>query len=526
MKNRKNILILIFCIFITAMFFTYQVVITYDTSHYLWLTSLLSKGGDFSTWDVARGPVFPILIKTFNILFGQNTNGLLVGMFIFYILMLLGCYFIYKDTIKNEEHFNKKVKYILLFLFLLLVVFNPMVIGYYHALLTEFVGMTLSIIGCYLAWKWMDVNFKENKMKYSIYTVVLAILTAIAWQLKQPYVGTILFPIIIASIISFVRNINLKNFLQRLATIITCVIMLVTSIKIWNVILEKNNVAIKENRTSAGFFASGILGGMTNYNIQDIEDFDTAKEIEESTKITEEDKNKIKEILENKSDYKSYQVIDTNKENYKIIYLKGNVISTKEAISFLLSSLVKDPKAIIGGYVSNYLATISIHDIDFVENKIKISKNINLTTTKEIDTIGYKIYNYGKENVFYLSPEYEIYAEEHRSVNKPIININRVMRKLQMPMAITMKISYLVLPILVICSIIAVFVTKKRYNEKYCKIIDIITILYTFSLLHILAHSMLGSTIDRYTMPALVNTFIAILLSIYAIIYRKKYKKQ
>ena len=205
---------------------------------------------------------------------------------------------------------------------------------------------------------------------------------------------------------------------------------------------------------------------MTNYNIQDMENFDTVKEIEESTKITEEDKNKIKEILENKSDYKSYQVIDTNKENYKIIYLKGNVISTKEAISFLLSSLVKDPKAIIGGYISNYLATISIHDIDFVENKIKILKNINLTTTKEIDTIGYKIYNYGKENVFYLSPEYEIYAEEYRSVNKPIVNVNRVMKKLKMPMAITMKISYLVLPILVICSITAIFVTKKRYNEK------------------------------------------------------------
>ncbi len=526
MKNKKNIVILIFGIFITVMFFTYQVVITYDTSHYLWLTSLLNKGGDFSTWDVARGPVFPMFIRICNIIFGHNTNGLLAGMFIFYILMLVGCYLIYKDTIKDEEHCNKKVKYILLFLFLLLVVFNPMIIGYYHTLLTEFVGMTLSIIGCYLAWKWMDVNFKENKEKYSIYTLALAILNAIAWQLKQPYVTTILFPIIIASIISLVRNVSLKNFLQRLATLIVCVIMLITSIKIWNVILEKNNVTIKENRTSAGFFASGILGGMTNYNIQDIEDFDTAQEIEESTKIPEEDKVKIKDILEDKSEYKAYLVIDTNKEKYEIVYLKENVISTTEAISFLLSSLVKDPKAIIGGYVSNYLATISIHDIDFIGNKIEISKNINFITTKEIEAIGYKIYNYGKENVFYLSPEYEIYAEEYRSINKPIINVNRVMKKLQMPMAITMKISYLALPILVICSIIAVFVTKKRYNEKYCRIIDIITILYTFSLLHILVHSILGAVIDRYTMPALITTFMGILLSIYAIIYRKKYKNQ
>ena len=369
MKNKKNILVLIFCIFITVMFFTYQVVITYDTSHYLWLTSLLSKGGDFSTWDVARGPIFPMFIRTCNIIFGHNTNGLLLGMFIFYILMLLGCYLIYKDTIKDEEHFNKKVKYILIFLFLLLVVFNPMIIGYYHTLLTEFVGMTFSIIGCYLAWKWIGINFKENKVKYSIYTLVLAILTAIAWQLKQPYVTTILFPIIIASIISFVRNVNFKNFLQRIATLITCIIVLVASIKIWNLILEKNNVTIKENRTSAGFFASGILGGMTNYNIQDIESFDTTQEIEESTKIAGEDKAKIKDILESKSEYRAYLVIDTNKENYEIIYLKENVISTTESIKFLLSSLIKDPKAIIGGYVSNYLATISIYDIDFIGNK-------------------------------------------------------------------------------------------------------------------------------------------------------------
>lgn len=78
MKNKKNILVLIFCICITAIFFTYQVVITWDASHYLWLTSLLRKGGDFSTWDVARGPVFPMIIRTFDIIFGHNTNGLLI----------------------------------------------------------------------------------------------------------------------------------------------------------------------------------------------------------------------------------------------------------------------------------------------------------------------------------------------------------------------------------------------------------------------------------------------------------------
>lgn len=239
MKYKKNIIFTLILITITILFFTYKVVITYDTSHYLWLTSLLTKEGSFSDWDVARGPVFPMFIRICNILFGQSINGLLIGMFIFYIMLLVTCYLIYKDTIKNEEFLNKKMKYLLLFLFSILVAFNPMIIGYYHTVLTEFVAITLAVIGCYLAWKWMDVDFIENKVKYIIYTISLSVLTAIAWQLKQPYVSTILFPIITAIIISCIRNRKLINFVQRFITFLVCIIVLFLSIKIWDFILEK-----------------------------------------------------------------------------------------------------------------------------------------------------------------------------------------------------------------------------------------------------------------------------------------------
>lgn len=77
MKNKKLILGSVLGILITIMFFTYQVVITYDTSHYLWLTSLLTPSGNFQTWDVARGIVFPLLIRIFNILFGKSVLGVL-----------------------------------------------------------------------------------------------------------------------------------------------------------------------------------------------------------------------------------------------------------------------------------------------------------------------------------------------------------------------------------------------------------------------------------------------------------------
>lgn len=438
--------------------------------------------------------------------------------------MLIFCYLIYKDTIKEEEYFSKKMKWILGILFFVLVVINPMIIGYYHTLLTEFVAITFAIIGCYLSWKWMDVNFKENKIKYSIYTIVLAILTAIAWQLKQPYVGTILFPVIISAIISFIRNTNLKNFIQRFITILICGIALIIGIKTWNAVLKKCNVEIKEERTSGGYLASGIVNGINNYDVKDKEDFDTIEKIENCDRISQEDKDEMKLILEDKSNYKSFKVIDINKDNYKIIYTKGKVISTGESIKFWFNTLVHDPIAIAGSYATNYLATISIYDIDFEGSKIIVDKHLNFSHTKEIDVIGLKIYTYGNETVFPLPDKYETYASEYRTVNKPVVAINWVMRKLQLPVTLAMKIAFLLLPILAIISIVAVFRTKKKYTEKYTKIIDMITILYVFSILHILVHALLGSIIDRYTMPALATTFIGIIMSIYAIVYRKKYK--
>lgn len=232
----------------------------------------------------------------------------------------------------------------------------------------------------------------------------------------------------------------------------------------------------------------------------------------------------MKKVLENQIDYKSFMVVDTKKENYQVIYTKDTVISTGEAIKFWISSFAHEPFLIINNYITNYLATTSIYDIEFDGMKILIDRNLNFKSAEEIEKIGFKIYGYANECVFCLSEDLEPYATEYRTINKPLVAINYIMRNMQLPSMIIMKIIYLILPFLAIISIVSVFVTRKKYNEKYTKIIDLITILYNFSFLHILVHALLGSTIDRYTMPALITTIIAILLTIYAIAYRKKYK--
>lgn len=522
--NEKNSLFVLLNILLFIIFFMYNVVITFDTSHYLWLTSLLSEGGNFAEWDVARGPIFPLFIRICNIFTGRNQGGLRIAMYIFYVIMLVGCYLIYKNTIKNEKYHNKRSKSRALILFIIFIALNPIIFGYYHVLLTEFIAVTLAVISCYISWKLIYINLNDNRKKFLIYTIVLAVLTPLAWLLKQPYVGTVIFPVIISAVISFVRQAKIKNLLQRLVTIIACVVMLVVGLKTWDLAIKVGNVKVEGTRTSGGFLSNGILSGIKFYDVLEDETFDTIKKIDDYQKITAEDKEKMKKVLNKESEYKYFKVINTNQEYYLVLYSTTDSISVDVALKLWFETLAEDPGRLINNYILNYLGTTSILKIEFDGMKIKILNDIDYVATVEIGGIAGKTFEYGDTNVFDLSTELEPYAKDYRRINKPLKIVNNIMKLLMLVCSFFMKLAYLILPFGTIISIIAVFRTKNRYYITYTRIIDMITILFSFSLLHILIHSMLGSTIDRYTLPALIPTFIGIYLSVYALKNRKKYR--
>ena len=143
--NWKYILL----IFIAWFYLTFPMILTYDSAHYMGYVQIFENVLPFSTWDIVRGPVFPILIHLSNFFFGKTSNGIVLFSFIFYLVML----FVSAKIIKEFSSESKKIKTVLMILFFLLVVFNIIVFGYYHTLLTEFVAMTVSIVSCYLSWK-------------------------------------------------------------------------------------------------------------------------------------------------------------------------------------------------------------------------------------------------------------------------------------------------------------------------------------------------------------------------------------
>lgn len=206
MKNkiRKNFpLILLLCLII--FYFEYSVTILWDSAHYMSYVNILERIAPLNTWDVVRGPTFPIIIFLGNILFGKTSQGLLMNTFIYYLIMILFVYKILNYAFDNFN-FSSKKKRNLSIVILLFVIINPIIFGFYHSLLTEFVAITLSVLSCYLAVIWYDIEIDKNKKNYIIISIIFAFLTVFSWFLKQPYVSCGFFPFLISYIISLFKD--------------------------------------------------------------------------------------------------------------------------------------------------------------------------------------------------------------------------------------------------------------------------------------------------------------------------------
>lgn len=516
----KNISLFVVCIILTIIFFSYNVVICVDSSHYCWLASLIeARKGAFADWDVARGIVFPLIIYILTVLIGKNVVSLQIGMFIAYSITLVICYFIYK-YINKEFKIHKYLKIILGLLAMFLIILNPLIIGYYHTILTEYIAMTACIVAAYFAWKWIDINFVENKIKYIIYTMYFALSTVFMWHLKQPYILTIFVPVIISSILSIIKKFDWKNVLQRIITILTCVIMLIISLKVWNVILESKVTVINQRRTSSGFLSGQIIGGMTEYYQLPLSEEYEIENILKNEKISEGDKKKIADIKNgNIKEYKNFLLIECapyrnleNSKEIKVIYMKEENLSLAEALNFLFITFFENPKLIIEGYFNNYLTTIGLYKGKTVEVTSYVTKELNLTGTYENSYIAGNIYRDMSNNL--NVPEYYTkYIENYNGINRQIKVVNNVMLKMLPYAIISFKVFLLFVPILFIISFIKfiILIIKKKENNKI-KIYEILTILYGYSFLNVLMYSMLGSLIDRYAISSYISVNVAILI--------------
>ncbi len=442
-------------VLITLFFFSFVAILTYDSGHYLGYVSIFEGNAPASSWDIVRGPVFPGIIYLFNVFFGKTNAGILVGLFVFYLIFICICYKILDEICQNYKH--KKLIKVIAFIILTL---NPLIFGYFHVLLTEFVAITITMLNILMAYRWLFI--KHNKKSLILYAVYFVFSTIFCYHLKQPYIIIAIIPPLTAAIISIVKNHRWKNILYRFGTIVVSGIFLLFSILAWNGILDKMGVNKNTGRDSASMLGQQLL--------------------------------------------LAYQIPYDNDGDGQ-----NDKVSTTEAVGIILSEFIKNPKKITKIYLQNYCGLTSMCEITTPNGHDFFSTgNLVGLATYENTFIGYSTFR-EEPNVSPMKEEMTARASVYE-VNTYGKNIfAKFYDSLRIPSNVLFKIATVTYPIFLIFIIVIHHKDKKR---EYSKLFYLNIILLTTTAIHMIVSAGIGLIIDRYAVEIVAPSLLGIFGSI------------
>ena len=492
LKKNKNLIMLII---IAIAFFSTTLTVTWDSAHYLSYVNIFERTQPFSSWDIVRGPVFPLFIFIADKIFGKTAIGVLSLIFIIYLIYTYFIMKIYKEIFKEYKHAKIYESFLVIF-----SIFNPLIFGYFHTLLTEFLAITLMIISCYLSYKWINIDSKKEKIIYSLFYIVFL---PFSYFLKQPYICIIIIPLIIAIVISIIKNKTLKNIVYRLSTLFLSIIALFSSIILWNSILISKNVDMNTGRDSSSMMSDQLLTAVSNFKVTRINKY---SKIKNNKTLTAKEKNIAKRMLQSKKNISLIKIYDNKKviESDIIVTNKKGHASIIAVIKELTIFVFKHPILLIESYSNNYCALSSICLIDSNDGVgYWITNKKDYLNLFENSVIAYRSFEY-KDNMFYLSSE-KYKDAKYYSQETGISVTSKIISKFCQITNILYKFSIILLPLFTILVLI-VRIIKRKKLKKYK--------LYEFSmssLLTIIACSILGQIIDRYMVYCFIPSLIGII---------------
>lgn len=232
------------------LFFSYQLTITFDSAHYTFLSRIINDQ-NWVDWDPIRGIVFPFTIFLSNLVFGHSQSALMVPMIISLILLyFISTYFVLQSTNMVDKPILHVSVMVLLFIAIIL---DPLIQGYFHTLLTEYFAATLGIVSCYFAYQLFSSNQKTLTKRGYIPYIYFILAVPLAWHLKQPYVGTALFPFVITLIMVLIDRTEVVVRRRFLITGVSLMFALVLSIFGWRSFLTNAGMPPKPNRELTSF---------------------------------------------------------------------------------------------------------------------------------------------------------------------------------------------------------------------------------------------------------------------------------
>jgi len=233
------------CVFLIGIDLSYPLLLSYDSGSYLMLSDVIQRGA-WSQWNPIRGIIFPLTLESFKVLFGTNQNAFLIPMTLAHlVLFVLSCYFIMHSS-QFKDHVAKEVTVIIIFLFIAL---DPLILGFYHTLLTEFLATTIAIISCYGAYHLYQklIQLPTFSSTTLFWTAFFVLMVPFSWHLKQPYIGIAYFPFIVSCLLMFFYKPTKAKILYFILANSLVVLAVAISMLAWNAFLRKNDVSLERS---------------------------------------------------------------------------------------------------------------------------------------------------------------------------------------------------------------------------------------------------------------------------------------
>lgn len=512
-KQILILLVVIILLFLTiSTFMKFTLLVTVDSTAYYKYLDYFNGKTSFAFWDTTRGFGFPIILFLITKIFGDSIKGVVFGFLLFFLGMIYCAYKIISYLIKENKLTKRQLIYWVFFIVFFL--FNPLIIGYGHIMLTEAVIPFFYMLTAFLCLKWNSIEFKKNKKMYIIYAIVFILLGSFIWFIKQPYAVTYWALLGLTAILSGIYHSNFKIFLQKIVVLGLCLFFTIFLIFSWNAFLKINgkqsNIQLSrmDGVSNTAIFANDLTLGYRYHYTRAYKNEFCSLDYIHSLKLNKKNKKKVYELINSNvswCDYLSVFNIYDLKQNYietDLIIQKNTTISLSESIGFYFKSLFKHPILVLNSYYHDYLAILDFESTDSEISEYVPTGKLNATVFSENHGAGYGTFNDGISNCWW----------NHSSENKDIylkmgVNMNHyetflktsdasvMMRILSKFSDVTFMFFLLFsFPIFIYSLIMSI---KKKTNLSYF----MMTILSGSAFLNILFHIMMAAIIDRYAYP-------------------------
>ena len=532
-KNKclKLIIALFIILLLGKYYFKFSPFITFDSTWYHSYVSIISGAVSLDNWDITRGFGFPIVIYLAETIFGKSTFGINMMFFIFYILSLYLAYLIIKKVIPYNL---KPYKRILIFIFYtIILVFNPLIFGYSHVMLTESVIPFFALLAIYLSILISKLTYKD--LKFWIFIFCYAITCIYTYFIKQPYCVIVLFPLIFTFIAELIRNFSWKKTFISLMIMCCIIVSILFSIKCWYGAINNKNSNDSSDKVNA-FVNSGLISALQYHYQNSNICYDG---INDNT-IPQKFKKIIKKIYtehpSNPCDYYMiydvYDLFNIKKIDTVIFYASGDEYVLGDVLSFILKNFARHPLIVSDTYVAKYLTLIDFYQLDETYYVPIRHFGYNISENK---TIGMAIYNDWKnywwhdctdEDIanlsLYNSAASDIYNMKTYESSNSSNNVPWLIKQ-NIPNYQRMFVyGFLITPFLFIGCFVLLIINRKKYTNDEANKVQLLFVIFGTIFMHLFAHTMVGAIIDRYAYVAYPLLLVGIIIIFISTTEKKK----